>query len=367
MNVGAQVSDDARKHAAWLAQRRPAKDLAYWRAAMAADRAQHTDRGLKYDPMATCPADVITARRNVGGSATGTEYDRRTKLLLGREPTMIVATAGIGVNNSAEASNVDYGGQNASAEAEYCDEYSGSAIDRLLQNKYIQSLNSETDGEKQVFNHATRHPSLVPTSLQAVGKSGSEHFGSTRPPSVGPSAIRALGRPIADPRINGNYCGPADTQRMPLAEERYYLNKQKGIKTESGSYDMTDPQSNVRLWRDSWSVLADDSRPETIKKLKERRTFRTFGTQLTGAEVALGSAQGDTMAEQLPWWRRGIQNRHYDRDAEENIGGFEFGASASSRGYDMTSLARRIERRPSANVRPSAGARPSIGNIEPYY
>ena len=189
-------------------------------------------------------------------------------------------------------------------------------------------------------------------------------------------------------RINNKNGYAISSYPMPGSEERCFWNK------EVGGSNCPDPQNNVKLWKDTWSVHADESNPKEFQRYMARRVNRTYGkvrppgicdenfnindvqknineeyknacgvykdefdikaqiidsiykAETGGANGLINedaiSAVGDRAIEQIPWWRRGIQNRWYDYDAEESVGGFEFGSM--SRGYDMDSLNCRISR-----------------------
>lgn len=110
------------------------------------------------------------------------------------------------------------------------------------------------------------------------------------------------------------------------------------------------PQDTHKLWQNGTEIV-DESNPREMQKLMDRRINRTYNRPRNSGEPL-----GDRADEQIPYFVQSIHRRHYDRDAEESIGGFEFDAAASedltedrilARGYgkDLDSLYCRVPKK----------------------
>lgn len=392
----------------------------------------------------------------------GNLYDLRTRCVTTPEPTTIVEAANLHNRPGDGDTTADYtnnGEKNKSVDIDASGEYSGEHVDRFLQNKYIQQMNSSTDYSNKdssptmnpyvdniKVNHARRYPSLyydqncgqgpAPCGYKTTSnivnyppdqmKIMKEDFGWRPRGTPGPAIDAAIKSPTSpqsnlylrdgigvkplmtlNDRIEGKSGRSISSAPMPQSEQRCFNAK------EIGGKNCPDPQNNVKLWKDTWSVIADESNPAEFNRFLGKRINRTYGKVRPnnvcppgGNNDACGvytdefdikaqiinsiyraeaggpnglinedamSAVGDRAIEQIPWWRRGIQNRWYDYDAEENVGGFEFGSM--NRGYDMDSLNCRTGRNlpmgscnknSLANLSNAAGAK-KIRDIIPNY
>jgi hypothetical protein len=87
------------------------------------------------------------------------------------------------------------------------------------------------------------------------------------------------------------------------------------------------PQNSVRMWQQGDGYVDQDN-PELMRRLLERRSFRTANKQDGKGN---GGVKGDSADQQIPWYERGLYNRYYERDVDEALGGFEF--DFKQRGY----------------------------------
>jgi hypothetical protein len=124
-------------------------------------------------------------------------------------------------------------------------------------------------------------------------------------------------------------------------------------------YNVEDPQHRT-MWSDG-DCFAGGT-PDDIARLMSRRTFRTANRMKVGcrdcnsgrcnthsvAQQSIMQAEareqnGETAEAQIPWYRKTAHRRNYERDVEEDIGGFE--RDCHVRGHDMESLYCRTENR----------------------
>lgn len=120
------------------------------------------------------------------------------------------------------------------------------------------------------------------------------------------------------------------------------------------------PQNNVKIWTDG-NGFEDQSNPYAMEKLLNRRIFRSFnlGKDCGGnPSIRYGDKHGDSADSQIPWFERALYNRYYEKDVEENIGGFELDGMNRGYGKDMQSLYCRLQKYPQnigKNVGKSSG------------
>jgi len=115
-----------------------------------------------------------------------------------------------------------------------------------------------------------------------------------------------------------------------------------------------------KTWTDG-AGFVDQTDPKAMRRLLERRSFRTYGDVATGKYIEQTDPNisldifwsGQVYNNQTPFWERGLYQRRYDYDAEEAVGGFEMGNF--QRGYDMSSLKSRVD-----------NARKSYGKFDSY-
>lgn len=170
-------------------------------------------------------------------------------------------------------------------------EYSGGHLDRLLSTRYIQTLNGN------VGDINSPDPALL-TTFQ-----------------------RGQRKPI-DACVEGLTANPT-------------------------------PQ-DLKLWTNG-DGFVDQSNPAAMKHLLERRTFRSHNEpnthlaqngEMTVAERVMerhARKHGDTAGDQIPFYRKALSVRNYERNVEESVGGFETDCMTRGYGSDMTSLHCRID------------------------
>lgn len=115
-----------------------------------------------------------------------------------------------------------------------------------------------------------------------------------------------------------------------------------------------DPQSNVKLWADGNSFV-DASDPEAMTRMMNKKTFRSYygngySCPPSTCDGNYGNNVADDTACQIPWYERKLYNRYYERDVEENIGGFER-TSHQSMAHDMSTLRCRVDKQKEINHR----------------
>jgi hypothetical protein len=104
------------------------------------------------------------------------------------------------------------------------------------------------------------------------------------------------------------------------------------------------PQNNVRIWQDTNGPV-DEANQEEFKHYMNRRLFRSYnrGKYYGGSCIP----QGDSAADQIPFYERALYNRYYERDVEESIGGFE--RDNLQRKHDLNSLRCRVDKQKAVN------------------
>jgi len=105
-----------------------------------------------------------------------------------------------------------------------------------------------------------------------------------------------------------------------------------------GYLEHPNPQ-DLKLWVDG-DGFVDQTNLAAMQRLQNRRVFRSFNPKKTKADGTPGN--GDTADEQIPFFERALYNRYYERDAEENVGGFETDTIVRGYGKDMNSLYCRV-------------------------
>jgi hypothetical protein len=107
-------------------------------------------------------------------------------------------------------------------------------------------------------------------------------------------------------------------------------------------------QNRPKLWTDG-AGFVDQTDPNAMQRLLQRRSFRTYGDIATGKYIEQTDKNigldvfwtGEIYNNQTPFWQKSLHARRYDYDAEEAVGGFEMGNF--QRGYDMDSLKCRVD------------------------
>lgn len=104
------------------------------------------------------------------------------------------------------------------------------------------------------------------------------------------------------------------------------------------------PQNNVRIWQDTNGPV-DEANKEEFNHYMNRRLFRSYnrGKYYGGSCIP----QGDSAADQIPFYERALYNRYYERDVEESIGGFE--RDNLQRKHDLNSLRCRVDKQKAVN------------------
>ena len=140
---------------------------------------------------------------------------------------------------------------------------------------------------------------------------------------------RLLNTPLIQSLNTGGQCRAVDNKgrRYPMACAP--------VATEQ-------PENNVKLWQDTNGVV-DESDPAVFAHYMNRRIFRSYN------RVKNNYPQGDSAEDQIPFYERALYNRYYDRDVEENIGGFEYDNIV--RKHSMSSLKCRVEKQKEQNWR----------------
>ena len=100
------------------------------------------------------------------------------------------------------------------------------------------------------------------------------------------------------------------------------------------------PQNNVRIWQDTNGPV-DEANEAEFNHYMNRRLFRSYNRSKTN------TPQGDSAADQIPFYERALYNRYYERDVEESIGGFEH--DNILRKHDMNSLRCRVDKQKEIN------------------
>lgn len=97
---------------------------------------------------------------------------------------------------------------------------------------------------------------------------------------------------------------------------------------------VNEPQNNIRLFHDGDGFMDQNNNCE-MKHYLERRTFRSHN-------YSDGIPHGDSAKDQIPHFRKYLHSRHYERDVDEAVGGFETDCHVRGYGKDMQSLYCRV-------------------------
>lgn len=100
--------------------------------------------------------------------------------------------------------------------------------------------------------------------------------------------------------------------------------------------------NNKKLWQDDNGVI-DEANPEAMDKYMNRSLFRSYATSKTMMPSMTTTTDdygniipfSDQTGAQIPFYRKALHSRQYERDVEENVGGFEYGNM--QRGHDTNS------------------------------
>lgn len=90
--------------------------------------------------------------------------------------------------------------------------------------------------------------------------------------------------------------------------------------TVEGMMSTANPQNNIKAWK-TGDGFVDESNTAEMKHLRERRIFRTYNAKKRHGMNT--KSLGDEAGDQFHCMERGLYKRNYERDAEENVGGFE--------------------------------------------
>lgn len=114
-----------------------------------------------------------------------------------------------------------------------------------------------------------------------------------------------------------------------------------------------------KLWADGHQVI-DETKPGEKERMLAQRRFRRYPrAKCFGYPTPYNEPQdscpadlsniwtGEILNNQTPNHERWLYNRHYERDVDEAVGGFEW--DGLNRGYDMSSLYCRIDCDPNSN------------------
>ena len=119
------------------------------------------------------------------------------------------------------------------------------------------------------------------------------------------------------------------------------------------------PQYNVKLWATPFSFI-DESNPKMFNRYMNRRTFRDWTGNTAPADkdgcegnttdrpcsrdgyYGSGGVQGDSADAQIPWWRRNMHHRNYDRCNLDGLEGY-VERGYMDRPWDMSTANCRVE------------------------
>lgn len=153
--------------------------------------------------------------------------------------------------------------------------------------------------------------------------------------------------------LNKN-CGSYDNNNIPVSNVGRHPFILSGTgKDCKGAYNLAKefngdaPNPNdIKFWTTKAQGPIDESNPVEFKRYMDRRLFRTYNAARPLQYLLDDSVQPitacDSAAAQIPFWRKAVHQRPYERNVDEALSGREFDYKTYA--YDMSSLYCRIAR-----------------------